>query len=87
MRSSASVASSGAGTSGGRPNGFNPRGYGYPGSPSSTRSAASGSQWARIRPPPTILDTDSARELEKEQRRLASKKADDDVQVSDDDSD
>jgi hypothetical protein len=30
---------------------------------------------------------DSARELEKEQRRLASKKADDDVQVSDDDSD
>jgi hypothetical protein len=81
------VASSGAGTSGGRPNGFNPRGYGHPGSPLSTRSVASGSQWARIRPPPTILDMDSARELEKEQRRVAAKKAADDVQVSDDDSD
>jgi hypothetical protein len=34
-----------------------------------------------------MLDMDSAREMEKEQRRAAAKKADDDVQVSDNDSD
>jgi hypothetical protein len=86
-RSSPSVVSSSAGTSGGRPNGFNNNAYGHPGSRSSTRSVASSSSWARIRPPPTMLDMDSAREMEKEQRRAAAKKANDDVQVSDDDSD
>lgn len=92
------VASSSAVSSGRRSGGFNPNAYGAPGRRSPTGSVASvstarsGSTFAKIKNPRTVIDMDAVREQHRDMRHRAAKVAKakangNDVEVSDSESD